>query len=43
MARPPYSLFDAVAEQVIPVTPRMKRITIDGSCLPTHGDEEASA
>ena len=33
-ARPPYSLFRVTAEQVALVTPHMKRITIDGSCLP---------
>ena len=33
-ARPPYSLFQVTAEQVALVTPRMKRIIIDGSCLP---------
>ncbi len=34
MARPPYSLFRVTAERVELVTPHMKRITIDGSCLP---------
>lgn len=38
MARPPYSLFDVVAEQVVLVTPHMKRITIDGSCLSPFRD-----
>ncbi|MCL6710267.1 siderophore-interacting protein [Pseudomonas sp. R2.Fl] len=33
MARPPYSLFEVVVEQVALVTPHMKRITIDGSYL----------
>lgn len=33
MARPPYSLFSVAAEHVALVTPNMKRITIDGSCL----------
>jgi NADPH-dependent ferric siderophore reductase len=33
MARPPYRLFPVIAEQVELVTPHMKRITIDGSCL----------
>lgn len=39
MARPPYRLFEVVAEQVELVTPHMKRITFDGSCLPVfqHG------
>lgn len=31
--RPPHSLFQVTAEQVALVTPHMKRITIDGSCL----------
>jgi NADPH-dependent ferric siderophore reductase len=34
MARPPYKLFRVNTERVELVTPRMKRITIDGSCLP---------
>jgi NADPH-dependent ferric siderophore reductase len=38
MARPSYSLFDVVAEQVVLVTPHMKRITIDGSCLSPFRD-----
>jgi NADPH-dependent ferric siderophore reductase len=38
MTRPPYRLFDVVAEQVALVTPRMKRITIDGSCLAPFRD-----
>lgn len=38
MARPPYSLFDVVAEQVVLVTPHMMRITIDGSCLSPFRD-----
>lgn len=33
MARPPYSLFEVVADRVDLVTPHMKRITIDGRCL----------
>jgi NADPH-dependent ferric siderophore reductase len=32
-ARPAYSLFRVTAQQVERVTPHMKRITIDGSCL----------
>jgi NADPH-dependent ferric siderophore reductase len=31
--RPPYSLFRVAARNVELVTPRMKRVTIDGSCL----------
>lgn len=38
MARPPYSLFQLVAEQVELVTPHMKRITVDGSCLSPFRD-----
>jgi NADPH-dependent ferric siderophore reductase len=34
MARPPYSLFRVTAEHVELMTPQMKRITVDGSCLP---------
>lgn len=33
MARPPYRLFPSTVEHVELVTPRMKRVTIDGSCL----------
>lgn len=33
MARPPHSLFDVVVEDIALVTPHMKRITIDGTCL----------
>lgn len=33
MARPPYNLFQVSAEHVALVTPHMKRISIDGSCL----------
>jgi NADPH-dependent ferric siderophore reductase len=32
-ARPPYNLFPVMAERVELVTPHMKRITVDGSCL----------
>jgi len=34
MARPPYNLFHVTAERVELVTPHMKRISIDASCLP---------
>jgi NADPH-dependent ferric siderophore reductase len=34
IARPSYSLFRVTAERVELVTPHVKRITIDGSCLP---------
>lgn len=33
MARPDYSLFPVAVERIEMVTPHMKRITIDGSCL----------
>jgi NADPH-dependent ferric siderophore reductase len=33
MARPTYSLFRVTAQHVELVTPHMKRVTIDGSCL----------
>jgi NADPH-dependent ferric siderophore reductase len=33
MARPPYSLFDVAAKRAELVTPHMKRVTVDGSCL----------
>ncbi len=35
MPRPSHILFDVVAEQIALVTPHMKRITVDGTCLPT--------
>ncbi len=39
MPRPPCSLFDVVAEQVVLVTPHTKRITVDGSCLSPFRDD----
>ncbi|WP_418459214.1 siderophore-interacting protein [Brucella intermedia] len=38
MTRPSYSLFDVVVAQTALVTPHMKRITIDGSCLSPFRD-----
>lgn len=34
MTRPPYPLFQVAVERVELITPHMKRITVDGRCLP---------